>query len=438
MRPKTPLLRSSAFGALCISLQPLLLSAIMLPATAYVIRGLGATGYGEWATAATLVAVVTVLTNLGLRGTFVRSVARDPESAAHAFADQIGVRLALSLLAAIIAVFACLLLQYSTVVLYCTLIGSAGLVLFSISTTAADLLQAFHRLTIVAAANLIAGVVVTAASIVVVWAGAGPTAVAAAYLLGPATSAAVLIGIIHKRHLRVRVQWDLRRNYRLLQNGRYFAAQQLLGTAAHNIESLLLPRLLGPTAFGFFSGGALLANRLVAIPDGISSVAYPIIANESLRGRRAVARAFVRFLALSVFTCIILSLAVTVLAGPISRLLFPNHAAICERVMRITIWLLPFMGAAWITGAALNGTNREAAQAKASLASTVCGIIVSIALIWRFGLIGACWSMVIRYAIHLIALAPLVREWFRPTPESVRDLGVTIDKAPANPRVLPR
>src|SRR5687768_15585598 len=44
--PPKASLRRTFFGAACISLQPVLLSALMLPVTAYVIRGLGPTDYG--------------------------------------------------------------------------------------------------------------------------------------------------------------------------------------------------------------------------------------------------------------------------------------------------------------------------------------------------------------------------------------------------------
>ena len=115
-------------GAACISLQPLLLSALMLPATAYVIRGMGPSGYGLWATATTLVGVTALLANLGLRSAFVRSVARAPESAAVAFADQLGARTALSILASGVALGACLLLGYPRMVIACTALGALAVV----------------------------------------------------------------------------------------------------------------------------------------------------------------------------------------------------------------------------------------------------------------------------------------------------------------------
>src|SRR5689334_1518208 len=60
------LMSKAVLGGACMSLQPLLLSAVALPATAYVIRTLGPTQYGQWAMAVTLVYVTMFLSNLGL------------------------------------------------------------------------------------------------------------------------------------------------------------------------------------------------------------------------------------------------------------------------------------------------------------------------------------------------------------------------------------
>src|SRR5918993_4486065 len=67
-----PSMRRTFYSAAIYSAQPVFLSALMLPVTAYVIRSLGPTQYGQWATATTLAAAVAFLTNPGLRGTFVR------------------------------------------------------------------------------------------------------------------------------------------------------------------------------------------------------------------------------------------------------------------------------------------------------------------------------------------------------------------------------
>ena len=59
--------RKSITDAMWLTFQPLFLSAVGLPATAYIIRSMGALGYGQWAIGTTLVGTVSVLASLGLR-----------------------------------------------------------------------------------------------------------------------------------------------------------------------------------------------------------------------------------------------------------------------------------------------------------------------------------------------------------------------------------
>lgn len=406
--PQVPPLRSAAFGAACISLQPILLSALMLPATAYVIRGLGPTGYGQWATATALVAATSFLTNLGLRGTFVRAVARDPDSAAQAFAEQLGIRMVLGLFAAVMALGACALLGYSSTVLLCTTFSVLALVLTTIASTANDLLQALHRLPTIAMVNLLGGIFLTAASVIAICVGAGPVGVAATYLSGPVLSVAMLLWIVERRHVCVRLHWNTRRSLKLLWEARFFAAQQLVATVSNNAEALILPRLLGPTAFGFFSAGTLLPTRLTAIPDGIGTAAYPAIAQAHRQETGATHGMIWRFLLLAGSVCIAAALAVSLLARPIAQLLFPGHGEVCEQVLRITIWLVPLMGLHCVMSYALNAMSRDAVQARASLLGGMAALLMTAVLVWQLGLIGACWSMVLRQGFQVLALTPLL------------------------------
>src|SRR5687767_4669861 len=163
----------AVLGGACMSLQPLLLSAIALPATAYVIRTLGPTDYGQWVMGVTLVAVTMFLSNLGLRGAFVRAVARDPASGARLLAEQLGLRIVLCVPAAVTALTACWLLGYSRTVFVCTAVTVACMILNTVATTVADLLQALHRLATVAAVNTVGSLLLTGISVAAAYSGAG-------------------------------------------------------------------------------------------------------------------------------------------------------------------------------------------------------------------------------------------------------------------------
>ena len=185
-------LRKSLFGGACISLQPLVLNALSVPVMAYLIRRLGATGYGQWVVATALISFSAMLANLGLRASFVRALTREPNAAGTLLAEQLGLRLLLSGLAALAALLACGSLGYSHVVLKCTAIAGIGLILTTFASTLADVLQALHRLPTLAAVNLVAGLALTAASIIIAALGGGPMSIALAYLVGPLIAAPAL------------------------------------------------------------------------------------------------------------------------------------------------------------------------------------------------------------------------------------------------------
>jgi O-antigen/teichoic acid export membrane protein len=378
-----------------------LLNALSLPVTAYVIRSLGASGYGQWAVSVSVIATVTILTNLGLRGVFIRSVAVDPGAARGALAEQLGLRLSLALPAAAGAVLTCAALGYAPVVLVCTTIGGCGLVLTMVATTVADLLQALHRLPVVASINFLAGLVLTIASVVAVGLGAGPVGLSLAYLLGPMTAAGVSLWFVHRNFFPPALRWNPRRFWALLRDSRYFAAQQFITAIGSNAELLLVPKLLDVRQLGLFAAGLLLADRLLAIPDGIGSALYPVVASHYRDDPKAAARQTWHAISMVLMGCVPLSLLITLLAGPIAQILTPRDPDICRLVIQITAWGVPFAGLDHVMTVALNAAGRDAAQARLSVISGPANVVTAVALVGLGGLPGACVSWVARFPVRM-------------------------------------
>ena len=405
--------RRTLLGAACLSLQPLALNALSVPAMAYIIHRLGPEGYAQWMAAVTLLAFLAVLTNLGLRAAFIRTLAADPSTAPRALAEQLGLRLTLSTLAGTIAVLACSLLGYSASVAWCATIGAAGLALTAVATTLGDLLQSSYRNKTLAAVNLAAGLTLTAASVIAAWLDAGPIAMALAYLTGPTLSALLLLLIVNHRICRVSIRWAPARFKLLLTESRFFAAQQLLFAGSAQAEALLSPRIIGMHAFGLFAAGAMLGNRLVALPDALCAAAYPVMVQACGRSIRAGARVMSRFLMLAVLGGIAVAVTGMFVAAPLGRLLLPDQPDLFAFVVRITIWSVPLISAELVMGYALNAAGRDAVQAKLAVPAAAISLAGSVALVLLFGLEGACWSMLFRPAVRAAFLAPVTLKTYR-------------------------
>ncbi|HEV3164310.1 MAG TPA: polysaccharide biosynthesis C-terminal domain-containing protein [Isosphaeraceae bacterium] len=420
----SPSTRQSIFSASHLAAQSLFLNVISVPVTAYIVRNLGASGFGQWATAASLVNVASLLMNLGLRGTFVRSVAKDSRSARQALAEQLGIRLLLCLIGAFGATGACIALNYPRVVIECAVIASAGLFLTTFATTLSDLLQGLHRISVYAAVGFIAGLALTGASIVVTWLRFGPVGLSVAYLFGPLVSAVLLFAYVQRNLFPVQTRWSLGRSWRLLKDAKFFAIQNVTNTLSVNAELLLLPKLVGSHEYGYFSAGLLLISRLGIIPESLGSTFYPVIARASAKDPKLATSEVVRSLFFMLIVSLPVVVVVTFFSGPVAHVLFPKSPDACKRVICITIWALPLLGMECVSGYALNAAGREASHARITLYAAAMNLVLAVVLVTQFGIVGAAWSYLLRTAVKVTFTSVLFVETFSPPLSVVRFLRV--------------
>jgi O-antigen/teichoic acid export membrane protein len=415
-------------GGMFLAMQALALNALGLFSTAYIIRRLGALHYGEWATAAALATAHLIVTNVGLRPVFVRAVARQPGRAAALLAEQLGVRIMLGILAAGSAMAICVLLGYPPVVLACMGVGCVWILLSAIASTLGDVLQALEQFGGFAVVSLIAGLIVTAASIAAVAAGCGPVGLSVAYLTAPAMNV-WLYARVARRHVRIGLRWDLRRAAALLRESRMVGISQIAAAARDRAESLLVPRLVGLEAFGVFSAGSIVADRLGYVPDAICTAFYPRISRAgascssvdtdsglSTAPQHAFGTSLdaivTNLLTLGLAASIPLSIIGTYLAPALAAILLPASRDVCRRVIEISVWAVPLLAMSYGLTFSLQAAGHHDRVARVGLWSTGASAILAIGLTVTFGIEGASWSLLARPAMVAIALLPAFRRTF--------------------------
>jgi O-antigen/teichoic acid export membrane protein len=379
---------------------------LSVPAVAFIIRELGPRAYGQWAASVSLVAAASFLSSLGLRGPFIRAVAQDRSCTPHVVAEQLGLRICLSLLAGLLALAACYALGHPRLVLACTAVMAAAMVLQSVSAVGIDLLQAFQRLPLVAGVNLIAGAVLTAASVAVVALGRGPVALSVAYLLGPLTSALLFLLILDRSYFPVRVHWNPRQFFRLLKESRFFAAQSWINKVSENAEGVFVPKLVGIELFSFFAAGSMVVERLSAITDGLGTALFPNVARTYKHSPEAASEEVTRFLRYAAVICLPILILVIACAGPVAGILFPGRDGLCRQIILTIVWALPLMFLDDLITSALNACGKDQAQARQLMIAGVVSILLALGLIAWLGLPGACLSWVLRYAVRVAVRLP--------------------------------
>jgi O-antigen/teichoic acid export membrane protein len=407
-------IRHTLVSAACLGLQPLLLSALSLPAMAYIIHRMGPERFAQWTASSALLTVFALIANLGLRSSYVRTISADPTRVHDALAEQLSLRLALTVPAGGLVLATCLAIGYPAPVLRCAAIAVAGLAFTTAATTFGDTLQSFDRVKALAGINLVSGVALTGASLVAARWDASPEWMAAAYLVGPVVGAVLSWRVVSRHICRVSLHWSPGRFTGLLKESRHFAAQQLLVVGSNQAEGLISPRLLGMTPFGSFAAGAGVASRLFVLPDALCTVAFPSMVRAFRQSRRDGAAVALRCLVITILAGVAVAVVGAAIAGPLGHLLLPARADTFVFVMRLTIWAVPLLGVELVLGYALNAAGGEAVQARLALPAAALTLAASIVLVLMMGIEGACWSMVARPALRALILAPVaIRTFWR-------------------------
>jgi O-antigen/teichoic acid export membrane protein len=397
-------LRRSFVGAACQASQPLLLSALSVPAMAYIIRRLGPAEYGEWSAAAALVAAVSVLSNLGLRGSFVRTVAQNPAGAAAALAGQLGTRTLLAIPVALLATLLAACLGYGITIVACVAITVSGLLPVAVWTSVSDMLDGLRRHPTASLVATVGGLVLTAASVVAVWAYPRAIPLSAAYLVGPIASGIVSICILRRSGIRIAIDFNLHRAAILFWGGRHFAAQQVLYAASAGLPLLLLPKLSGVAVAGVFAAGTLLISRLSILPDALATAFYPLLAKTAaLEPAYFRRRLFTGFLVTSIL-CVVTGAPIFLGADLIASIFFPLSPQVCARIIAITIVALPLVGIERMAVNTINALGDEKKQARAALAAATLAISFGAAATYEWGVYGASAFIIARPIIQIACL----------------------------------
>ena len=403
--------RARSLESLYLATQPLLLNIVGLPAMGYIIHRQGEANFGQWQTAATLTTTLGVLSFLGLRPYFVRSVAQDPTAAGERLAEQLVLRFLLAGLGAVLAIGACLVLGYSRIVLWCALVASVGNILTAIAYGFADVLEGSERFLAYTNVTFASGLALTLASVLVCAAGFGPVALSVSYLLGPLVGV-VGFGLSAHRHTPFRLRWRPARYLELLKECRMQSRATLLGSFEERAETLVLPKVAGYVNMGVFAAGNIPASRLISIPYGLASFYFPKIARRQKEGRD-LNETVTHLLTLLLLLTLPATLGVAFLAGWVSEILFQNQPELCASVMRWTTWSLPLAALTSGFTCALQATGRIEITARVELYTILIGFAVTAVCVTQLGVVGAIVSWLARAALAALLMMPPFMRWFR-------------------------
>ena len=181
----------------------------------------------------------------------------------------------------------------------------------------------------------------------------------------------------------------------LLRRSFPFALGAIMGEIYFNVDRVMLSKICGLEAVGYYSVAYRLCFFWIFIANSLSLAAYPVFSRTWNTDRESVAKLFNSLFKVLLIVSIPLALVVYITAGEIVALAFGKDFDESVGLLKILVWLLPPMYLMHLTGRTLEAIGKQGFVAKSMTVSVIINILLNLALIPRFGASGACVATVV-------------------------------------------
>lgn len=352
-------------------------------------RHLGVADFGRFVTASSIVTIVAGVTELGLSGIGTREYAlAAPSERRGLLANLLGLRTVLTLVGLGIATPLMVLADYPRVVVAGMLVSGVGLILLNVQQTYSISLTAQLRWGISSVFELINTVVVAAATVALVLAGAR---LFSFFFISVVSSAAALAAaVVYLRgHVSLLPRFDLSLWRRLVRDTLPYSAAVMVGILYPRVGLIAVSAISSAHQTGYYSTAFKIVEVIGGISGLIASSAFPIFAragrDDHERLRYAVSRVGDTVLIAGAY----ITLSLVVAAPFVIEVIGGSSFAPAVPVLRLQALALlgGFLGTTY--SYTLLSLRMHGALLRVTLAGLVMSIALSAALVPSLGAQGA-------------------------------------------------
>ena len=383
--------KRAARNATALALSNMISKGIQFLWQLLLARWLGAEGYGIYGTVGALLVIGSAIPEFGMGLIVIRDVATKPRDSGRYLAATLTMQPPFAVAGYMVLTLAALLLGYSAELR--TLLAFAGINLLvdALGNMCHNQLLAIERMVIpalIAVGHVIALVSLAAIALA---AGTGLWGLYAATLsAGLLRSGSYWLALLW---LGARPEWPVDRAVMrlLLANGWPIALTSFLGLAYQHTDKLITTSLIGEAATGQLTAGFVVVFGMIELFSTTTLVAvFPIMSRVYAGGHTAM---FLFMMEKLAFFNLMISLPIaiytTLLAVPLSALLFGAEFTRTASVLQVLIWYSVVTMVANVFAQALLIENRQRRLLVIRVGGIMVNIILSLLLLPRIGVQGA-------------------------------------------------
>jgi O-antigen/teichoic acid export membrane protein len=379
---------------------------LSLASATLLIRHLGVAAFGRYVTAVSVISISVALLEGGVTWMAIQqySVLRGEERERH-MRDLLGLRLLLTVLAALAAMAWGLAAGYDHVLLAATAVAVAAGSIQALQPVMSTALQVQLRWDVLTIIDLAARAtrVVLLLALIVVWTRAGLVSVMAT-LVPAAIVSVVGTVMISREGFPLRPAFNTARWRPLFREQLPFAATVAVGSVYFRMPVLLLELVANPLQTGYYATAFRVMEVLVALPVLVVGTIFPILARAGRDDPKRHAYVVSRALEVALIAGTLLVLVVTLGASPILEVIAGPQGRPSVSVLQIQGIALLAMFVAQTAGFALLAVRAYRALLISGAAALASNIALTLVLGSRYGAHGAAAAALVTEALLAVMM----------------------------------
>jgi O-antigen/teichoic acid export membrane protein len=393
------LIRKVTTNAGIILVGTLLQRAVQFLLVIYVARSVSVDVFGQYNLALAILFIASFFVDMGIGPASVREIARNRSGAQHLFSHILALRIVLSAALYFAVVGYTMLSGYSDSTRTLILLLSLSLFTGAVSGACETLNVAFENMRMSVVVRFIGMVIGGIGSVSAMYLGYGLTGFVIANFVAEAGTALFWAMIVRKKYFRYSLGFDVQEWRKILAQATPFALMLFFQQMNRNLNVIFLSKIPGPIppqmAIGYYSSAAQVARVATPLLISVRQAIIPSLAAGSYDEETHASLLKWTTKGILLTVCFPLALAGVFFSEDLLTLIFGNEYREAAPAFAILCTAFALQAAMIGINGFLSASRDIARFVKYAVASLVINVVISVALIPKYGVNGAAIAVLV-------------------------------------------
>lgn len=362
---------------------------------AFLARAIGPEGVGKYTFYGSLIAVFMILPNFGFDMLLVRDVARSRDRAKEFIANILSIKLLLSIVASLLLISYIRWRQYDNQMTQIVLLLLVLYILMGALTSFYSVFRAYERMEFEALLLFVNNLLRLGFGITAIMIGMNLKGIIIGLILADFLASLFGVSIIYCNFTSLSLKINLQRLKQILLSAIPFGLLSLTNVVWMNTDNLMIGKLIGEKAVGWYSAADKILMFTLLIPSMFMNALFPVLSRLNISSKNSLRQTYSKSFSYMLMMAFPIAIGGFLVSEQLILLFYGEQFRNTILVFQVMVWVNMFSFVGYVNGATLNATGREKMFVSTYSAFILANIILDYIFIKKFGYIGACYVTLI-------------------------------------------